>query len=128
MITSYVADPPKRVLRRLEKNSQGIIGYLSGYAVLSRAPQILLKDSDFIANQIPTVNQLWDNADKLLKSIREIANQPSGQKPCFIGVHLFAYRTSYDDVAKFVSSLDNPHIHVVRADTFLKLAKLHLQK
>lgn len=128
VITSYVADPPKRVIRQLGKNSQGIIGYLSGYAVVGRAPQMLLQDSVFIANQVPTVDQLWDNADKLLESIRKIANRPGSQQPHFIGVHLFAYRTSYDDVAKFVSSLDNPHIHVVRADTFLKLSKLHLQK
>src|SRR5665648_24647 len=128
VITSYVADPPKRVLFQLGKNSQGIIGYLSGYAVLGRAPQMLLQDSVFIANQVPTVNQLWDNADKLLESIREIANHPTSQRPRFIGVHLFAYRTSYDDVVKFVSSINNPHIHVVRADTFLKLAKQHLQK
>lgn len=128
VITSYVADPPKRVLRQLGRHSQGITGYLSGYAVLGRTPQLLLDDSVFIANQVPAVNQLWDNADKLLESIRALASQPDSQHPRFIGVHLFAYRTSYQDVAEFVASINNPHIHVVRADTFLKLAKLHLKK
>ena len=128
VITSYVADPPRRVLRQLGRHSQGIIGYLSGYAVLGRTPQLLLNDSVFIANQVPTIHQLWDNADKLLESIRMLASQPDGQRPRFIGVHLFAYRTSYQDVVEFVTSINNPHIHVLRADTFLKLAKIHLKK
>ncbi len=85
-------------------------------------------DSVFIANQVPSVDQLWDNAEKLLESIKALAQQPSGDRPRFIGVHLFAYRTSYADVANFVAALNDPHIHVVRADTFLKLARLHLEK
>ncbi len=42
VITSYIADPPKRILRQLSRHSQGITGYLSGYAKLQRTPQILM--------------------------------------------------------------------------------------
>ncbi len=42
--------------------------------------------------------------------------------PRFNGVHLFAYRTTLADVYRFVASLDDRHIHVVRADTFLRVA------
>ena len=35
------------------------------------------------------------------------------QTPRFIGVHLFAYRTTIVDVVEFVNKLDIPNLHVV---------------
>lgn len=122
VVTTYVADPPRRVLRQLARYGKGLAGYLAGYAILDRAPQTLLSDMMIIANQVPTVNQIWDSADKLLASVKELAEAP-GPLPRFIGVHLFAYRTGYENVVQFSKSLDNEHIHIVRADTFLELAR-----
>ncbi len=120
--TFYVADPPVRVLRQLGRHSQGLVGYLGGYAVLGRAPQAQIGEAMFVANQWPTVAHLWDRAEDLLEDVRHLINAP-GPKPRFIGVHLFAYRTTLTDVVQFVASLDNQHVHVVRADDFLRAAK-----
>jgi hypothetical protein len=97
-------------------------GYLGGYAVLGRAPQAQIGEAMFVANQWPTVAHLWDRAEDLLEDVRRLINAP-GPKPRFIGVHLFAYRTTLADVVQFVASLDNQHVHVVRADDFLRAAK-----
>jgi len=124
--TFYVADPPVRVLRQLGKHVQGSTGYLGGYAILDRAPQVQIGDAMFVANQWPTVAHLWDQAEDLLEGVRRLINAP-GPRPRFIGVHLFAYRTTLADVDRFVASLDNQHVHVLRADTFLRAA-LRFQK
>lgn len=121
VITFYVADPPKRVLSQLGKHSQGITGYMAGYAVQDRTPQAQTGEAMFIANQWPTVAHLWDKAEDLLEGVRRLIDAP-GPRPRFIGVHLFAYRTTLADVRQFVASLDNRHVHVVRADTFLRVA------
>lgn len=121
VITFYVADPPARVLRLLRRHSQGITGYLGGYAVLSRAPQARVGPAVFIANQWPGVAHIGDSAEDVLAGVRRLLDAP-GPRPRFIAVHLFAYRTTLADIAGFVSTLDSQHIHVVRGDTFLRAA------
>lgn len=127
VITTYVADPPRRVLRQLAHQSQGKLNFLAGYAILGRAPQHLIGDTMIIANQVPNVNQIWDKAETLLASVKALAEAPA-EKPRFIGVHLFAYRTGYADVVRFARQLQDPHIHIVRADVFLELARREFQK
>ena len=126
IVTTYVPDPPRRVLRQLAKFNDGLIGYLAGYAMLGRTPQTLLLETPIIANQVPTVDHIWDNSEKLLESVRQRAVAP-GPLPRFIGVHLFAYRTGIDDVARFAETITDEHIHIVHAAAFLSLAKQHLQ-
>jgi hypothetical protein len=122
-VTSYVADPPRRVLRQICKNSAGINGFLGGYAIFSRTPQVLIAEKIFIANQIPRLRHIADSAKDVLHAVRAIVDSPAPHKPRFVGIHLFAYRTSYEDILGFVEALDDPHVHVVRADVFLQLAK-----
>jgi hypothetical protein len=122
VVTTYVADPPRRVLRQLNRFSGDLTGYLAGYAIVNRAPQLDLGKVQLMANELPTVAQIWDQPEKLLESVRQLTASPD-TLPRFIGVHLFAYRTTLDDVARFVSTLTDPHIHVVRGDVFLDLAK-----
>jgi hypothetical protein len=124
VVTTYVPDPPRRVLRQLARTKG--LNFLAGYAILDRAPQHLIGKTMIVANQIPNIDQLWDRAEKLLEAVKETAEQPAA-KPRFIGVHLFAYRTGYDDVVRFARELKNPHIHIVRADVFLELARRQLQ-
>lgn len=120
VVTFYVADPPTRILNLLGKHSDGLTGYLAGYANLGRTP-IVQKDSFvFAANQWPTLAHLWDDAGDLLEGVRKLAEAP-GPRPRFIGVHLFAYRTTLADVIQFTASLNDPHIHIVRADNFLRV-------
>ncbi len=122
VVTFYVGDPPARILRTLNAQSQGLTGYLGGYAVLGRTLQVVQDKSVFISNRWPTLAHLWDAPADLLSGVRKLIEAP-GPRPRFIGVHLFAYRTSLSDVAQFVHSLEYPHVHVVRADSFLQLAR-----
>jgi len=126
VVTTYVADPPARVLKTLSNHHGGLKGYLAGYAVVTRVPAHLIGEIPIIANQFPKVDQIWLSAEDLLAKIREeISNQKTF--PVFIGVHLFAYRTTYDDIVRFANEIQNQHIHIVRGDEFLKLARQHLQ-
>ncbi len=126
VITTYVADPPARVLNILARTSGDLSGFLSGYAVVNSAPVHLLQGKPLVANTLPTVAQIWLKADELLSEVRkEVARATS--RPRFIGVHLFAYRTTYQDVIRFVETLTEAHVHVVRGDEFLLLARQHLQ-
>jgi hypothetical protein len=127
VVTFYVADPPARVLRQLEQHSQDLVGYLAGYGVQNRTPQAQIGEAMFVANQWPTVAHIWDQAEEVLEGVRRLVMAP-GPRPRFIGVHLFAYRTTLADVTRFVTSLDDRHIHVVRADTFLRAAFQSQQK
>lgn len=127
VVTTYVADPPRRVLRQLDRYSDGLTGYLAGYAIVNRAPQKHLDRVSLVANEVPAVAQIWDQPEKLLESVRSLAKK-SQHRPRFIGVHLFAYRTSLDDVARFAASIQDPHVHIVRGDVFLELADQTLQK
>lgn len=127
VVTTYVADPPRRVLRQLNRFSDGLVGYLAGYAIVNRAPQQWLGRVPLVANEVPTVAQIWDQPKKLLESVRQIT-ETSRKRPRFIGVHLFAYRTTLDDVADFVATLTDPHIHIVRGDAFLDLTIKSLRR
>jgi hypothetical protein len=127
VITTYVADPPRRVLRQLNRFSEGLTGYLAGYAIVNRAPQQRIGHTVLVANEVPTVAQIWDQPEKLLESVRTLA-ETGTKRPRFIGVHLFAYRTSLDDVAKFAASITDRHIHIVRGDDFLNLANQTLRR
>jgi len=123
VVTSYVADPPKRVLRQICENSPSLIGFLGGYAIFRRVFHTLIAEKVFISNQIPRLAHIADSAEDLLKSVSTLLHEPVHQKPRFIAVHIFAYRTNYEDILRFVEMLDDTHIHVVRADVFLQLAK-----
>jgi hypothetical protein len=122
VVTFYVADPPARVLRELGRYSDSLDGYLAGYALLGRVHQAQVGEAMLISNQWPTLDHLWDPADQLLEGVRALIEAP-GPKPRFLGVHLFAYRTTLADVTRFAASLQDPHVHIVRADTFLRAAK-----
>lgn len=123
--TTYVADPPRRVLRQLARHGGGL-DYLAGYAVIRRKLQTRIGDCVVIANEVPTLNHIWDTADQTLAAVRRLIEAP-GPRPRFIAVHLFAYRTTIDDVARFAKNLPDEHVHIVRADTFLSLARQHLR-
>jgi len=124
--TTYVADPPWRVLRQLARHGEGL-DYLAGYAVISRPPQTLVDGGVVIANEIPTVSHIWDSAEETLAAVRSLIEAP-GPRPRFIGAHLFAYRTTLADVAYFAESIQDEHVHIVPADTFLSLARQHMQR
>lgn len=119
VITFYVADPPARIFRQLAKHSHGLAGFLGGYALLGRAPVAQVGEAMFVANRWPTLDHLWDSADDLLEGVRSLIDAP-GPRPRFMGVHLFAYRTTLADVVQFASSIEDNHVHIVRADTFLR--------
>jgi hypothetical protein len=121
-ITFYVGDPPARVLRTLGEHSEGLAGWLGGYAVLGRTPMAKTGSAMFLSNQWPTLPHLWDSAADLLEGVRRLMEAP-GARPRFIGVHLFAYRTTLADVVQFAATLNDPHVHIVRADTFLHAAE-----
>lgn len=125
VVTFYVADPPRRLYRLLRQHSQGLTGYLAGYGVLERTPQVALGEAMFIANRWPPVPHIWDKPDEILAGLQEIIAQEK-TRPAFIAVHLFAYRTSLADVCGWAEKLNDPHIHIVRADTFLRLARQNL--
>jgi len=127
VITTYVADPPRRVERQLSRFAEGFTGYLAGYAIVNRAPQKRIGGTILVANEVPTVAQIWDQPEKLLASVRGLAESPR-RLPRFIGVHLFAYRTTLDDVARFAASITDPHVHIVRGDEFLELAAQSLRR
>ena len=126
VVTTYVADPPRRVLNQLVNHKGDLLGFLSGYAIVSRAPQALINGTPVMANEIPLAANVWDTADQLLARVEEKI-QAASEKPRFIGSHLFAYRTSIEDVAAFIQKHDGEHIHFVRADEFLLLAQQHLK-
>ena len=125
VVTSYVADPPTVFYGKFANKARELIGFLGGYAIISRTPQVMVGNGIvFIANQIPRLDHIADSAEEVLHAVRTIVDKPCVHKPsAFIGIHLFAYRTSYEDILGFVRRLDDPHVHVVRADVFLQLAK-----
>lgn len=125
VVTTYVADPPARISRALATKRGGLKGYLAGYAVVTRAPMQMVGDTPIIANKFPAVDQIWLHAEDLLAKVKEEITKLQTY-PAFIGVHLFAYRNPYDEIVHFVEQIENEHIHVVRGDDFLDLAKQHL--
>ena len=53
VVTTYVADPPRRVMGQLVQYKGGLLGFLSGYAIVTRAPQTLRDNTAIMANEIP---------------------------------------------------------------------------
>ena len=125
VVTTYVADPPRRVLRQLAAHKGDLLGFMSGYAVVSRAPQLLVNETPLIANQIPLAAHIWDEPAQIFEKLDQLIQDP-GSTARFIGLHLFAYRTTFEDVAEFIHKHDAEHLHFVRADEFLSAAKQYL--
>ena len=125
VFTSYIADPPMRVIRHHGRAPGDFLGYLAGYFHFGQTPMRLYSGRAFVANAWPHANQIWDDSDKVLAWVREQVEAP-GPTPRFIGVHLFAYRTTLKDVAEFVRTLDPQRVKVVRADEFLLAAAQHM--
>ncbi len=120
VVTSYIADPCRRTLGQLERQKGDLLGYLAGYAVVTRALQICRKNLSFFSNQVPTVEEISLPSDELLKRV-QARIEAVEKRPAFVAVHLFAYRTTIADVAEFASHITDDHIHVVRGDDFLSL-------
>ena len=124
VVTSYIADPCRRVLRHLQRHSGDLLGYLAGYAVVTRTLRVCHRDFIFFSNQIPKVEETALPAEQLLGKVRMmIAN--TSDRPAFIAVHLFAYRTTIADVAEFAQKIADPNVHIVRADEFLTLLAMN---
>ncbi len=100
VVTSYVADPCRRVLRQLQRHSGYLLGYLAGYAVIKRTLRVCRNDFIFFSNQIPKVDEIALPAEQLLGKVRTMI-AGARERPVFIAVHLFAYRTTIADVAEF---------------------------
>ena len=120
VVTSYVADPCRRVLRQLQRHSGYLLGYLAGYAVIKRTLRVCRNDFIFFSNQIPKVDEIALPAEQLLGKVRTMI-AGARERPVFIAVHLFAYRTTIADVAEFAENIADPNVHIVRADDFLTL-------
>lgn len=127
VVTTYVPDPPRPVQHKLAHQSQGKINFMAGYAILGRAPMNRVENTMIVANQMPTLEQIWFPAEKLLACVEEKISQKA-PTPRFIGIHLFAYRTAYDDIVQFAKKIQDPHVHIIRADVFLELARVYTQK
>jgi len=125
--TSYVADPPRRVLRRLARYRGALAGFLCGYAVVGRAPQGIRDGCVFVANELPLASGIHDPAERLLEQVKARIEAP-GPRPRFIAAHLFAYRAGIDDVARFVAGVSDERVHFVRADEFLAAARAHYSR
>jgi hypothetical protein len=123
VLTSYIADPPQRVVRAHGRLAQ-MIGVLAGYVHFGRTPHYLVGGRAFVANVWPHLEQIWDDSDTCLEAVRKLLEAP-GPTPRFVGVHLSAYKTTISDVRQFVSTLDPQRVKVVRADEFLLAAAQH---
>ena len=121
VITSYIANPPRRVIKQHGTVPGNILGYLAGYAHFGGTPEYVTGSQAFIANKVPHVEHLHDDCRQTLEAVRKLVDEP-GPTPKFISVHLFAYRTMISDVYDFVQTLDQDRVKVVRADEFLTAA------
>jgi hypothetical protein len=125
--TSYIGDPPIRVVREHGDAPGDFIGFPSGYVHFGRVPMYLAGNRPFVANGVPHLDHVGDSSDDTLAAVRKLIEAP-GPTPRFIGVHLFAYRTTITDVFEFVKGLDARRVKVVRADEFLLAAGEHLRE
>jgi hypothetical protein len=130
VFTSYIGDPPLRVVKehcRVPGDAAGtLIGYLGGYVHFGRTPQHVVNGRPFVCNQSPHVDKIKDDSRDTLEGVRKLIDAP-GPTPRFIGVHLFAYHTTITDVYRFVQTLDPERVKVVRADEFLIAAAKHME-
>jgi hypothetical protein len=122
VITSYYPDPPDKAIRQHLEAPQSILGYLSGYFYLKSKPVRTGHGKIFLCNVWPHLTQIQYSSDDVLAGVKKLIEAPAGT-PRFIGVHLFAYRTTITDLFNFVQSLDPEKVKVVRADEFLIAAK-----
>jgi hypothetical protein len=125
--TSYIGDPPVRVVGEHGDAPGDFIGFPSGYVHFGRVPMYLAGNRPFVANSVPHLDHVGDSSDDTLKAVRKLIDAP-GPTPRFIGVHLFAYRTTITEVFEFVKGLDARRVKVVRADEFLLAAGEHLRE
>ncbi|MBU2511330.1 hypothetical protein KJ966_08320 [bacterium] len=126
-MTSYIGDPSSRVICQHGKTSDWFLGFLGGYLHFGRTPMVLANNRAFIANAWPPLENIADTSEQTLEGVRKLLNQPE-ETPRFIGVHLFAYRTTISDVYRFVQSLDAKRVKVVKADEFLLAAARYLSE
>ncbi|HEX2980126.1 MAG TPA: hypothetical protein VHO48_07670 [Anaerolineaceae bacterium] len=122
VLTEYIADPPQRVIRQYGQMPGEWIGFLAGYAHFGRLPFQPTGGRFFAANDWPPVDQIPASCDQVFEGVRRLIDAP-GPRPRFIGVHLFAYRTTIADVAAFAQTLNPACVEIVRADRFLKLCQ-----
>jgi len=127
VMTSYIGDPPIRIIKEHAAGTPDFIGYLAGYVHFGRHPQYLINGKPFIANQWPPLEKVAVDSDEVLAGIEGLINQ-SEDTPRFIAIHLFAYRTTITDIRRFVDALDPARVKVVRADEFLIAAKKYHSK
>jgi hypothetical protein len=116
--TSYISDPPMRVVRAHGQAPGKFLGFLAGYFQIGRTPMYRTEGKPFVANRWPRAEQIGWNSAETLEGIRALIEE-DGPLPRFIGCHLFAYNTTIDDVCAFVQTLDPRRVKVVRADEFL---------
>ena len=124
--TSYIADPPQRVVKDHGKAPGKFLGFLAGYFHLGCTPLYMADQRPFVANVWPRPEQIPWESDQVLEGIRALIDQP-GSTPRFIACHLFAYFTTISDVYHFVQTLDTNKVKVVRADEFLYAAAKAMQ-
>lgn len=124
--TSYIGDPPVRVIREHSRARGGFLGYLAGYLHFGRTPVYSVRGMPFIANRTPHLDHIADGSEETLAEVRRVLHSIE-RPPAFVGVHLFAYRTTITDVYRFVKTLDPKRIKVVKADEFLIAAGKYLQ-
>ncbi len=125
--TSYIGDPSDRIIREHGEASEDFLGFMGGYVHFGRTPAVLTGKRAFVANVWPPLDNVGDSAEETLAGVKRLLDQPE-PTPRFIGVHLFAYRTTVKDVYQFVQSLDSTRIKVVKADEFLLAAEQYLEE
>lgn len=127
VITTYIADPPLKVVHALGQAPGGFLGFLAGYFHIGRTPMVMTGGKPFVANGWPRPEQIGWNSAQTLEGIRALVDA-KGPLPRFIGCHLFAYNTTIDDICAFVQTLDPHRVKVVRADEFLIAAAKAMRK
>jgi hypothetical protein len=118
VVTSYIADPPWRVVKDHGKAPGNFLGYLAGYFHLGRTPMYMTENRPFVAYVWPKPEQIPWECDQVFEGIRALIDKPA-PTPRFIACHLFAYYTTITDVYHFIQTLDRNKVKVVRADEFL---------
>jgi len=126
VITSYYPDPPEKTIKQHLQAPNTILGFLSGYFFIKSRPVRWGYGKVFLCNSWPHLSHISDSSEDVLSGVRELINS-AANTPQFIGIHLFAYRTTITDVYNFVQTLDPVKVKVVRADEFLLLAKKYYE-
>ncbi len=125
VFTPYIGDPPRRLVREYGTMPGDFIGFIGGYAHFGRTPVYSDRSRAFVCYAWPYFQNVWDSSEQVLAAVRQQVEAP-GPRPRFVAVHLFAYRTTLQDVHAFVQTLDPQAVKVVRADEFLIAAQKYL--